>query len=160
TRSLRSGARLSCALRSEDFASRLTRMGNDPMEDLYINNFNIILTLITIVVVIAVVLGVCAYSTFYERKIAGWVQDRKGPNRVGPFGLLQPIADGLKFLLKEGMIPRHVDRFFYLAAPSIGLIMALMAFAVVPFGPTSVPPESVQRAWPQTVPTTEAEIKA
>ena len=121
------------------------------MDDLYINNFNVILTLLTIVVVLGAVLGTCAYLILAERKIAGWVQDRKGPNRVGPWGLLQPIADGLKFLLKEEVIPKHVDRLFYMVAPGIALAMALTAFAVVPFGPTSVPSTEVQRAWPQSV---------
>src|SRR4051812_9625329 len=97
------------------------------------------------------VLGTVAYLILLERKVASWVQDRKGPNRVGPWGLLQPIADGLKFLLKEEVIPNHVDRLFYLVAPGLALMMALLAFAVVPFGPTSPPPAEVQRAWPQYV---------
>src|SRR5262249_28061970 len=67
---------------------------------------------------------------------------------VGPWGLLQPIADGLKFLLKEEVVPKHVDKLFYMTGPSIALIMALVAFAVVPFGKTTIVPE---RAWPQTV---------
>jgi NADH-quinone oxidoreductase subunit H len=110
-----------------------------------------ILTLITIAVVFGAILGTCAYLILLERKIAAWVQDRKGPNRVGPWGLLQPIADGLKFLLKEELIPSHVDRLFYMAAPCIALGTALLAFAVVPFGPTKVPPRDVDQPWPQTV---------
>jgi NADH-quinone oxidoreductase subunit H len=70
------------------------------------------------------------------------VQDRIGPNRVGPFGLLQPLADGLKFLLKEDIIPDHVDKLLYLLAPAIAVITALLAFAVVPFGPTTVQHEN------------------
>jgi NADH-quinone oxidoreductase subunit H len=97
--------------------------------------------LITIVVFLAVVMGVVAYLILLERKMAAWMQDRLGPNRVGPFGLLQPIADGLKFLFKEELIPRHVDRFLYLLAPSIAFMTALMAAAVVPFGPTTALPE-------------------
>src|SRR5271168_3420457 len=97
--------------------------------------------LITIVVFLAVCMGVVAYLILLERKIAAWIQDRLGPNRVGPLGLLQPIADGLKFLFKEELIPRHVDRLLYLLAPSIALMTALMAAAVVPFGPTTAPPE-------------------
>jgi NADH-quinone oxidoreductase subunit H len=77
------------------------------------------------------------------------VQDRKGPNRVGPLGLLQPIADGLKFLLKEEVIPGHVDRVFYLMAPTVALFTSLIALAVVPFGPTHTPPDEL-RTWPQT----------
>src|SRR3954466_9896158 len=86
----------------------------------------------------AVVLGTVAYMILLERKVAAWVQDRIGPNRVGPGGLLQPIADGLKFLFKEEIIPGHVDKLMFLLAPSIALITALMAAAVVPFGPTKV----------------------
>jgi NADH-quinone oxidoreductase subunit H len=68
------------------------------------------------------------------------MQDRIGPNRVGPRGLLQPIADGLKFLFKEDIIPTHVEKLLFLLAPCVAMATALIAFAVVPFGPTSVPP--------------------
>src|SRR5262249_60781374 len=78
-------------------------------------------TAIFIVVVIGVTLGLCAYFILIERKIAAWTQDRIGPNRVGPFGLLQPIADGVKFLLKEDVIPDHVAKLFYILAPAIAL---------------------------------------
>jgi NADH-quinone oxidoreductase subunit H len=98
----------------------------------------LITTLITIVAVMAVILGIDAYLILLERKVAAWMQDRVGPNRVGPGGLLQPIADGLKFLLKEDIIPDRVDKGLYLLAPSIAAMTALMAFAVVPFGPTSL----------------------
>src|SRR3954447_21960361 len=97
-------------------------------------------TLILIAVLMGVLQGTCAYLILAERKISAWAQDRIGPNRVGPFGLLQPIADGLKFLFKEEVIPTHVDRLFYLLAPGIALSTATLAFAVVPFGPTSPPP--------------------
>lgn len=95
--------------------------------------------IVTIVVVMGAILGACAYLIYIERKIAAYVQDRIGPNRVGPFGLLQPIADGLKFLLKEEIVPTHVDKLLYLAAPAIAVTTALLAFAVVPFGPTTAP---------------------
>jgi NADH-quinone oxidoreductase subunit H len=110
--------------------------------------FSFWVTFILIAVVLAAIMGACAYLTLLERKVAAWTQDRYGPNRVGPLGLLQPIADGLKFLLKEQIIPSHVDRVFYLLAPMIALSTALMAFAVVPFGATQAPPS---RPWPQTV---------
>jgi NADH-quinone oxidoreductase subunit H len=103
-------------------------------------DFTLWVTIVTIVVVIAAMLTVCAYLIYVERKIAAWVQDRIGPNRVGPFGLLQPLADGLKFLLKEDIIPERVDRLLYLLAPAIAVTTALLAFAVVPFGPTTPPP--------------------
>src|SRR4029077_12664805 len=86
------------------------------------------------------ILTPCALLIYVERKVSAWVQDRIGPNRVGPAGLLQSVADGLKFLLKEEIVPGHVDRFLYLLAPTIALCTALLAFSVVPFGPTSVPP--------------------
>jgi NADH-quinone oxidoreductase subunit H len=97
-------------------------------------------TIITIAVIMGVLQGTCAYLILLERKIAAWVQDRLGPNRVGPAGLLQPIADGVKFLLKEDIIPSHVDKVFYLLAPAIAIGTATFAFAVVPFGPTTAPP--------------------
>src|SRR5215471_18297655 len=97
----------------------------------------IVITLITIVVVMGLILGTCAYLIWVERKIAAYVQDRLGPNRVGWAGLAQPIADGLKFLFKEDIIPNHVDKLLFLVAPTIAVTTALLAFAVVPFGPTS-----------------------
>src|SRR6266404_6345675 len=100
------------------------------------SDFNLWITILTILVVMGVMLTICAYLIYVERKIAAWIQDRRGPNRVGPFGLLQPLADGLKFLFKEDIIPDHVDRLLYLLAPALGVATALLAFAVVPFGPT------------------------
>lgn len=100
--------------------------------------FNFYVTVITMVVVMAAVMGTCAYLILLERKICAWMQDRIGPNRVGPLGLLQPIADGLKFLLKEDIIPDHVDKLLYLLAPAVASATALFALAVVPFGPTNV----------------------
>lgn len=76
------------------------------------------------------------YLTLAERKILGRMQARYGPNRVGPFGLMQPLADGLKLLLKEQITPREVKLVVYLAAPAISMFVALMAFAVIPVGPT------------------------
>jgi NADH-quinone oxidoreductase subunit H len=86
------------------------------------------------------VLGLVAYLTLAERKISAWIQDRIGPNRVGPKGLLQPLADGGKFFLKEEVIPDHVDKVFYLLAPAVAVMTSLMAIAVVPFGATTPPP--------------------
>ena len=94
----------------------------------------IISSLIKIVVVVHVLLiGVMA-MILAERKVSGWIQDRHGPNRVGPWGILQPIADGIKFLLKEDLIPDHVDKPIYLLAPAIILVPALVTCGVVPFG--------------------------
>src|SRR5215468_3115702 len=105
-----------------------------------VDNFNLLLTILTVAVVLGVILGICAYLTLLERKVAAWVQDRKGPNRVGPVGLLQPIADGLKFLFKEQVVPDHVDRLFYFLGPSVAVTTALLAIVVVPFGRTTPPP--------------------
>jgi NADH-quinone oxidoreductase subunit H len=100
-------------------------------------------TAIVIVGLLACVLGLCAFYTLTERKLSAWMQDRIGPNRVGPGGLLQPLADGGKFFLKEEVIPSHVDRVFYILAPAVALGTALMALAVVPFGATTPPPDPV-----------------
>jgi NADH-quinone oxidoreductase subunit H len=110
-------------------------------------DFSLLATILTIAVVVGAILGTCAYLILLERKISAYVQDRIGPNRVGPLGLLQPIADGLKFLLKEDIIPNHVDKMLYLVAPAIAMSTALFAFTVVPFGPTDPPPNP---PWPQT----------
>src|SRR5262245_40284259 len=111
------------------------------------------ITLILIACLMGAVMGTYAYLILAERKISAWAQDRVGPNRVGrefglPFGLLQPIADGIKFLLKEQVIPSHVDKLFYLLAPAIAVGTALFAFVVAPFGQTRPP---VSAPWPQTV---------
>ncbi|MFO0811848.1 MAG: NADH-quinone oxidoreductase subunit NuoH [Gemmatales bacterium] len=95
---------------------------------------------IVALLVLLIVPGICAYLIFLERKIAAWTQDRIGPNRVGPWGLLQSIADGLKFLLKEQIVPSYVNRVLYFVAPGIGVGCALLGIAVVPFGATSLNP--------------------
>ncbi|MGH6784542.1 MAG: complex I subunit 1/NuoH family protein, partial [Sphingomicrobium sp.] len=79
-----------------------------------------------------------AYLTFAERKIIGYIQVRIGPNRVGPRGWLQPIADVVKLVLKEVIIPTGADRFLYLAAPILALAPALAAWAVIPFSTETV----------------------
>src|SRR5882672_12421456 len=81
-----------------------------------------------------VVLGTVAYLILLERKVAAWVQDRLGPNRVGPKGLLQPIADGLKFIFKEDYRPAGVDRVLFTLAPAMIIIVAIISIAVVPLG--------------------------
>ena len=88
-------------------------------------------------VVLGVLLTAVAYTVWLERKVVGHMQNRWGPTRVGPFGLLQPLADGAKFLLKEDLTPPHVYRPLYIAAPLIAVIFALTSIAVIPFG-TSV----------------------
>ncbi len=77
---------------------------------------------------------IVAYASFYERKVAAWVQDRRGPNRAGPAGLLQPIADGVKLLLKEEIIPAAADRPIFILAPALAFGVACLGFAVIPWG--------------------------
>jgi NADH-quinone oxidoreductase subunit H len=88
-------------------------------------------------VMLAVSLGAIGSAVpaciLFERKIAGFVQDRKGPNRVGFWGLLQPVADGLKFLLKEDIIPANVDRPLFLLAPTLAMAISLLGFAIIPW---------------------------
>ena len=83
-----------------------------------------------------VILVSCAYAIWLERRLSAWMQDRVGPNRVGPWGLLQPIADGLKFFLKEDYTPNHVDRALFTAAPALLAIPSLISFVVIPWGGT------------------------
>src|SRR5438105_1906060 len=85
-------------------------------------------------VVIFILLTAVAYAVWLERKVVGHMQNRWGPTRVGPFGLLQPLADGLKFILKEDIVPTNVYKPLYIAAPMISVALALMSIAVVPFG--------------------------
>nr|WP_279342514.1 NADH-quinone oxidoreductase subunit NuoH [Geotalea sp. SG265] len=85
-------------------------------------------------VVFSVILTTAAGLVYAERRILGWIQDRKGPNRVGPMGLLQPVADVIKMLTKEDMLPAAADRWLFYLAPAMAAIPAIMTFAVVPFG--------------------------
>lgn len=80
-------------------------------------------------------LGVALYSTWAERKVAAIMQDRRGPNRAGPFGLLQPLADGVKMFMKEEIIPMFSSKFLFILGPCLSMIVALMTSAVVPWGP-------------------------
>jgi NADH-quinone oxidoreductase subunit H len=100
--------------------------------------FPLIWVLLKIVLIIAPLLLCVAYLTFWERKVIGWMQVRIGPNRVGPWGLIQPIADGLKLLLKEVVIPTGSDKSVFLLAPMFAFAPALAAWAVVPFNDTLV----------------------
>jgi NADH-quinone oxidoreductase subunit H len=93
-------------------------------------------SLIKIVALLAVVLGIMNYTVYAERRISALIQDRLGPNRVGPAGLFQPIADAAKFLLKEDFTPAHVNKFYYWLAPCLAMIPAITTLAVVPFGST------------------------
>jgi len=98
----------------------------------------ILIHLVKIAVLLFVVLTVNAYLTWFERKVVARIQSRWGPYRVGPHGLLQPLADGLKFLLKEDPTPLGADRFVYYLAPLLALSLALTSLAVIPFGPNPI----------------------
>ena len=93
----------------------------------------LIISAIKVVVVFAGVMVVVAYSTLLERWISAWIQDRLGPNRVGPKGLFQPLADGLKNILKEETYPEQASRAYFILAPMLAITPALMTFAVIPF---------------------------
>ena len=98
-----------------------------------------LLPLIKIVVVLAVLLLIVAYLTFFERKLLAYMQVRIGPNRVGPRGWLQPIADGLKLFVKEDLVPGTAEKFVFLLAPCLIIVPALLVWSVIPFtGETTV----------------------
>src|SRR5688572_13930583 len=94
----------------------------------------LIASLVKIVAVFTVYMVGVALLTLAERKISAWIQDRHGPNRVGPGGLLQPAADGLKNIMKEETLPAHVNKPLFVLAPMLAFIPALMTWAVIPFG--------------------------
>src|SRR6266567_2267066 len=93
----------------------------------------LIILVVEISVLCALLLGAIAYFTYAERKVLAYSQLRKGPNVVGPFGLFQPIADGLKLLMKETVIPSGANRIVFVAAPMATFSLALVAWAVIPF---------------------------
>jgi NADH-quinone oxidoreductase subunit H len=98
----------------------------------------IVITLVKIALLLFIVLTVNAYLTWFERKVVAHMQSRWGPHRVGPHGLLQPLADGAKFLLKEDPTPAGVDKFTYYLAPLMALALALTSIAILPFGPNPI----------------------
>lgn len=90
-----------------------------------------------LVLIIVVVMGsllVAMYCTYGERKVAGWMQDRRGPNRAGPFGILQPLADGIKLFFKEEITPTHANKFLFILGPCLAMLTAMMVGAVIPWG--------------------------
>lgn len=91
--------------------------------------------IILISIILSGSLGIAMYSTWAERKVAAIMQDRRGPNRAGPFGILQPLADGVKLFTKEEIIPSFSSKFLFILGPSLAMLMALMTSAIIPWGP-------------------------
>ncbi len=95
-----------------------------------------LVSLVKVLIVFTVMLLIVAYMTLMERKVLGHMQVRFGPNRVGPFGLLQPVADGIKLFFKEDITIPHANRIIYILAPAVIVVTALVSYAVIPFGDT------------------------
>lgn len=94
----------------------------------------LIYKLILVSSIFGVTLLIAMYSTYFERKVAAFIQDRVGPDRAGPFGILQPLADGVKFFMKEEIIPNVSNKFLFILGPCVAMITALMAGVVIPWG--------------------------
>src|SRR3954464_7799085 len=90
--------------------------------------------LILIAIIITASLIIAMYATYAERKVAAVIQDRRGPNRAGPFGILQPLADGLKLFMKEEIIPNTSNKFLFVLGPCLAMLTAMMTSAVIPWG--------------------------
>src|SRR3569833_1125615 len=97
---------------------------------------DIIIKIVLVVIIFAISLVIAMYSTYAERKIAAFLQDRVGPNRAGPWGILQPLADGGKMFLKEEIIPTNANTFLFIAGPSLAIMTACIGSAVIPWGQT------------------------
>ena len=111
----------------------LMQLGQDTFGAVWPNIVTVVWTVVKVMLIVAPLLMAVAYTTFAERKVIGWMQVRIGPNRVGPWGLFQPLADGLKVLLKEVVIPANADKAVFLLAPLFSFGPALIAWAVIPF---------------------------
>src|SRR5438132_1360181 len=98
----------------------------------------LIIKIILIVAVFSVSLLIAMYSTYAERKVAAFLQDRLGPNRAGPFGILQPVADGVKMFMKEEIIPSHADKTLFILGPCVMMLTACMTSVVIPWGKSLV----------------------
>ena len=97
---------------------------------------DLLIAVVKVLIVFTAMLLIVAYTTLMERKVLGRMQVRFGPNRVGPFGLLQPVADGIKLFFKEDIIVPHANKIIYILAPTVIVITALVSYAVIPFGGT------------------------
>src|SRR5207245_8154534 len=96
---------------------------------------NLIIPLLKILIVLNATLVGVTYMVLLERKVIAWAQSRLGPMRVGPYGVLQPVADAIKLMLKEVITPIKADKWVFTAAPIISMVRALIVYAVIPFGP-------------------------
>src|SRR3982751_653115 len=105
------------------------------MESVVKTAFPFVVYFVAVLIAFQMVLMIVAYTVLAERKILGWIQGRIGPNRVGPWGVLQPFADLLKFIFKEDLVPDKSTKFIYFLAPFVALTCALMPIVVYPFGP-------------------------
>jgi NADH-quinone oxidoreductase subunit H len=108
----------------------MTLLTIDPSLALFIEKF------VLIAIIVFTTLGIALYTTFGERKVAAILQDRPGPNRAGPFGILQPLADGVKMFTKEEIIPTHANKWLFVLGPGLAMVAALMTCAVIPWGGT------------------------
>src|ERR1044071_7347867 len=93
---------------------------------------------ILVTIIFAISLLIAMYSTYAERKVAAFLQDRLGPNRAGPFGILQPLADGVKMFMKEEIIPNVSNKFLFILGPGLAMLTSLCTGAVIPWGPDIV----------------------
>lgn len=103
---------------------------------LQIDSAFVIEKVVLIVVIVSLSLLVAMYSTYFERKVAAFIQDRRGPNRAGPFGILQPLADGVKLFFKEEITPNLSSKFLFVLGPCLAMLTAIMVSAVIPWGST------------------------
>src|SRR5690349_20249987 len=101
---------------------------------LAIDLFFVIEKLVLIIAIVSISLVIAMYETYAERKVAAFIQDRRGPNRAGPFGILQPLADGVKLFMKEEIIPNTSNKFLFIAGPGLAMMTAMMTSAVIPWG--------------------------
>src|SRR5207249_11732313 len=106
-----------------------------PLMDSLLDSF-IFISVVKAAVIFAILMTTLAYLQWVERKVIAHIQVRPGPYRVGPHGLLQPLADVVKLITKEDLVPPHVNKPLYLLAPFLAVTMALLSISVIPFGPT------------------------
>src|SRR5437868_7377690 len=96
---------------------------------------SLLIPLLKILIVLNATLVAVTYMVLLERKVIAWAQSRLGPMRVGPYGILQPVADAVKLMIKEDITPTRADKWVFTAAPVISMVPALIVYAVIPFGP-------------------------